>query len=102
MIINEIMGTIHAGRVILVIAEKKPEIFQSKHTQYFFQIGEGATYLALSKFMDLWESQIKTMLLTGCLPQKGEELIKELKCEKVDRCLQIFGIKVFDQLLFRG
>ena len=23
-------------------------------------------------------------------------------CEKVDRCLQFFGIKVLDQLLFRG
>ncbi len=28
--------------------------------------------------------------------------IEWINCEKVDRCLQFFGIKVFDQLLFRG
>jgi hypothetical protein len=82
LIINEVMGTIHAGRVILVFAEKKPAIFQSKYTKYFFQIGEGAIYLALSKFIDLWDYQIK-LLLQDCLPNRGEELLKELRNRKI-------------------
>ena len=28
--------------------------------------------------------------------------VQEIICEKVDRCLQFFGIKVFDQFLFWG
>ncbi len=88
-IINEIMGTIHAGRVILVIAENKPEVFQSKYAQYFFQVGEGAIYLALSKFMDLWKYQIKS-LLTDCLPDRGDKLLKELKRKEVRKFRNLF------------
>lgn len=90
LIINEVMGTIHAGRVILVFAEKKPDIFQSKYTTYFFQIGEGAIYLALSKFMDLWDCQIGTSLLKDCLPGRGEKLLQDLKKKKIKEFRNLF------------
>jgi len=89
LIINEIMGTIHAGRVILVLAEKKPEIIQSKYTKYFFQVGEGAICLALSKYMDLWDCQIK-ILMKDCLPHRGEELLEELKRKKIRKYRNLF------------
>ena len=64
--INDLMGEIHAGRMVGYMAVKKPELFQTKHPEYIMRMGIGAIMIALYKFEDLWEHQIKHLL--------GEEL----------------------------
>ena len=80
-VLNTLMGEIHAGRTIAVLAEKKLGLFQTNHREYFVRIGEGAVFLALSKFADLWDYHILT-LLGDDAPSKGHGLRQEVKRKK--------------------
>ena len=80
-VLSTLMGEIHAGRTIAVLAEKTFGIFQTNHREYFVRIGEGAVFLALSKFADLWDYHILT-LLGDDAPSKGHGLRQEVKRKK--------------------
>ncbi|PWB42502.1 MAG: hypothetical protein C3F12_15065, partial [Candidatus Methylomirabilota bacterium] len=80
-VLNDLMGEIHAGRVIGCIAMKQPNLLQTKHPKYFVRMGIGAIMIALYKFEDLWEHQIQH-LLGNQLPNRGGQLMAELGVKK--------------------
>jgi hypothetical protein len=88
-VLNELIGEIHAGRMVAVLAEKSPEIFETKRPGLITRIGEGAVFLALSKFADLWDSQILP-LLQNRAPRRGRELRNEIKRKKVVQFRNLF------------
>ncbi len=54
----------------------------------------------LKRLMDVAGSLLALLLFSPAILAVAAAV--KMTCEKVDRCLQFFGIKVFDQLLFRG
>src|SRR5208283_1521339 len=77
------------GRTIAVLAEKTLGLFQTNHREHFVRIGEGAVFLALSKFADLWDYHILT-LLGDEAPSKGHELRQEVKRKKIVEFRDVF------------
>lgn len=88
-VLNNLMGEIHAGRIVGYMATKNPESFQTEHPKYFVRMGIGAIMIALYKFEDLWNHQIKH-LLGDQLPTRGVLLIKELRAKKIRQFRSLF------------
>jgi hypothetical protein len=89
-IITELMGEIHAARIVGVLAVTQPSLFQTVQPNYIVRIAEGAIVLALRKFEDLWNHQIKAVLLRRSIPIEGTDLVRELERRKFrDFCRQV-------------
>ena len=83
------MGELHAGRVVGLLAIKSPSVLKTKYSGYFVRMGIGAIMIALYKFEDLWEHQIKK-LLEGKLLPRWENLTAELKQKKIKQFRSLF------------
>ncbi|MBU0649735.1 hypothetical protein KKG63_00860 [Patescibacteria group bacterium] len=87
--LNDLMGEIHAGRIVGLLASKNPSMFKTKHSQYFVRIGIGAIMIALYKFEDLWDHQIRKLLADELLP-RWKNLSAELKQKKIRQFRSLF------------
>ncbi len=88
-ILHELMGEIHAGRMIAVLAERPPDMFETKYPGLVTRIGEGAVFLALSKFADLWDHQILPLLGKEA-PTRGYHLRREIKEKRIMEFRSLF------------
>jgi hypothetical protein len=66
--ITDLMGEIHAARVVGVLAVRQPVLFQTARPNFIVRIATSAIALALRKFEDLWRHQIKAILLRHSIP----------------------------------
>jgi hypothetical protein len=89
-IITEIMGEIHAARIVGVLAVSQPGLFQTVQPHFIVRVALGAIVLALRKFEDLWNHQIKPVLLRQSIPVEGAALHRELTRRKFrDFCSRV-------------
>jgi hypothetical protein len=96
-ILNDLMGEIHAGRIILLMAVKGPEkgkephyqflkdIFSSKNLPYFYRLGYGAIAIALYKFDDLWKHHLDDLLHDSEQYKVGKKLVGQIAEMKIRR-----------------
>ena len=82
-VINELMGEIHAARMVGAIALNKPKTFQTDHIEYIVRNSQSIIILALRKYDDLWKAQLKDDLLVGMCPEDGIFLEEELRKKKI-------------------
>lgn len=88
-ILNDLMGEVHAGRVIGYTATKNASVYLTKYPEYFVRVGIGAIMIALYKYEGLWEHQLKR-LLKEQLPARGNWLITEIKAKKISQFRSLF------------
>ncbi len=81
-IITELSGEIHAARTVGSLALTQPALFQTKQPNFIVRIAVGGVVLALRKYEDLWDYQIKTLLLRQSTSVEGTALARELKKRK--------------------
>jgi hypothetical protein len=88
-ILNDLLGEIHAGRIVGWLALKTLSIFGTKHPQYLTRMAIGAIVIALYKFEDLWNHQLLILLIDQA-PPRGSNLIAQLKQMKVREFRSLF------------
>lgn len=88
-VLNDLMGEIHAGRVVGYMATKAPSGFPTKHSKYLVRMGIGTIMIALYKFQDLWANQIQR-LLGDQMPDQAAQLMTELRAKKVREFRSLF------------
>ena len=98
-VLNDLMGEVHAGRIVGYLAVKNPDIFQTKHPQYLVRLGIGAIMIALYKFEDLWNHQL-LHLLKDRVPPRGTQLIADLHDKKVREFRSLFVAHYSDRREF--
>ena len=88
-ILNDLVGEIHAGRMLYFLALKGPskggifsEIFSPEFKKYYLRLGFGAIAIALYKYDDLWNHQLKHLLGDQNL-EPGRRLAKQIKDRKI-------------------
>lgn len=86
-ILNDLMGEIHAGGIVGILAVKRK--FPTKWHSYFIRLGSGGIFIALYKFDDLWNAQLMN-LLADDVPSEGKELSDEIKRRKIRQFRSLF------------
>ena len=80
---DDVMGEIHAGCVVGVLAVQEPAIFRTAHVSCVIRIAEGAVALALRKYDDLWQRQLRPLLLRDHFVRAGADPHHEIRRRRI-------------------
>jgi hypothetical protein len=80
---DDVMGEIHAGCLVGILALQNPAIFRTAHVSCIIRIAEGGVALALRKYDDLWQRQLRPVLLCDHFVPAGADLHDEIQRRRI-------------------